>query len=679
MAISDPRAQSRWLRLLGHGAPVLLLLALVAAAAAQPLAAASFVMVPDAALADQAGLIVEGTVVAIGLHEEVATPPPGATSSLATDYQVRVERLLKGVAPAAALTVRVPGGRRAAGLSSTVAGAPRFGSGERLLLFLEARADGSYRILHLFLGAFHLVDRTSPQVPATIALRSLAGATQVTMGGGEVGNEGGFDRPRDYQRFAAWLAARAAGGAPPADYFVTLPAAELSTLTAKFTLFLVDGTNMRWFEFDSGGAVPFYADQTGQSGIAGGGFDEFQTSLRAWDDNPGTFIHLAYAGTTAQPGSLGLYNSLNEVTFDDPAGELSTFDCVNGGVLAFTQTFWYTAPSAFKGVLYAPMAEAHIVTARNIGCFFGFGTAGATPSDLMESMLTHELGHAVGLNHSCGDANSPSCADPILDDAIMNAFVHTDARGARLGADDKAAIQLLYSNVRVPAPRCKPDAHTLCLAGGRFEVTVDWSNQFNSTSGAAGAIKGTDAAGYFYFSDPTDVELMFKILDLNGIYKVFYGELTNLHFTINVRDLAHYTAHSYSNTAGDCGGIDETAFGAVAASKSGGSCRPSATTLCLLNGRFAVSVKWSNPGNSTSGAATGKLFSSEVGTFVFTDPGNIELMTKLIQFPDRITFFWGALTDLAYTITVTDTTSGTTKTYQGADGKLCGGLDNDAF
>jgi hypothetical protein len=68
-----------------------------------------------------------------------------------------------------------------------------------------------------------------------------------------------------------------------------------------------------------------------------------------------------------------------------------------------------------------------------------------------------------------------------------------------------------------------------------------------------------------------------------------------------------------------------------------------------------------------------------LGTFYFTDPSNFELMTKLVQFPDRIAFFYGALSDLPYSIHVTDNASGTTKNYTSTAGVLCGGLDNTAF
>jgi len=664
------------------------------ALAASPLAASTFVMVPDGALADQAALIAVVRVESAGPYL-----PPAAEPVIATDYRMRVEQLIKGAPAGDSLIVRVPGGTRAHGLSATLWGAPRFAPGETLLLFLEPRPDGSFRVLHLFLGAFHVVDTPS----ARVALRSLAGATELRLGargtGGAAGRAAaepeagagtgsdaaaaaaappGLDRPRHYGRFVAWLATRAAGRPAAADYYVDLAPGDLASLHEKFTLFVVDGTaNERWFEFDSGGSVPFFAYQGGQPGLAGGGFAELQAGMQAWNDNPGTFIHLAYAGTTPTPGALASYNGINEITFDDPAGELTPFVCGVGGFLAYTQTFWVSPLLPWKNAEYARMVGAHIITNKNIACAFA---RDVTPSNLAESLFTHELGHGLGVAHSCGDAVSPSCADPVFNDASMRAMIHFDGRGTRLASDDQAAVALLYGNGAPPPQPCQADAQTLCLDQERFTVTVAWTNQYNDTSGTGQAILGTDEAGFFYFTDPGNVELMVKVLQIGGVFKVFYGQLTDLELTLGVTDTHHHTAHSYHNTPGNCGGIDENAFTAAGpAPKRGGGCRPGPTSLCLLNGRFAVSVHWQNPGNGTSGMATGKPFSNEVGTFTFTDPANVELMTKLVQFPDRIAFFWGALSDLAYDIEVTDTATGKRNVYQSAAGHLCGGLDNHAF
>jgi hypothetical protein len=237
-----------------------------------------------------------------------------------------------------------------------------------------------------------------------------------------------------------------------------------------------------------------------------------------------------------------------------------------------------------------------------------------------------------------------------------------------------------------PPTRCVPDSRTLCLGAGRFLVRATWLNQFDGSGGAAGAIPRTDAAGFFSFGDPANVELLVKVLPFDTAVKVFYGELTNLRFTLTVTDLRTGAVKTYRNTAGDCGGIDQAAFpkSALSArrgiSAAAGSFRPGPTTLCLMNGRFALAVDWSNPGNGTSGKAGAvRLPSDLTGAFFFTDPGNLELLAKVLNLGDRIAVFYGALSDLDYTLTVTDTLVGTARTYHNPAGTFCGGLDNAAF
>jgi hypothetical protein len=58
---------------------------------------------------------------------------------------------------------------------------------------------------------------------------------------------------------------------------------------------------------------------------------------------------------------------------------------------------------------------------------------------------------------------------------------------------------------------------------------------------------------------------------------------------------------------------------------------------------------------------------------------NADGTPKVIDYGDRIDFFYGTLSDLEYTLTVTDTNTGQTKSYHNAAGNYCGGLDGGAF
>jgi lysyl endopeptidase len=256
---------------------------------------------------------------------------------------------------------------------------------------------------------------------------------------------------------------------------------------------------------------------------------------------------------------------------------------------------------------------------------------------------------------------------------------------------------------------CRPDQFTLCLMSRRFQVEVDWTNQFNGSSGRGGAIVGTDSTGYFFFTDATNYELIVKILDQSNVIKVYYGELTDLQFTITVTDLDSGTVKTYQNSPGDCGAIDEDAFSASAtgdaapvagaaklrllgtfgtvvgggaahaAAATRGTCVPAPGTLCLDNRRFKVTTDWMNQFNGQSGTGLAKSLSDISGLFTFTDPTVVELVTKVVEFTDRVAFYYASLTDFEFNITVEDTIGGTTKTYHNAAGNYCGGLDNSAF
>src|SRR3990167_391030 len=92
---------------------------------------------------------------------------------------------------------------------------------------------------------------------------------------------------------------------------------------------------MRWFEFDTNKSVTFRAFQSGQAGVSGGGFSQFQTALNAWNNEPQTPIRYSYGGTTSASAGFSSFDGVNAILFGDLNQDIEgTYDCSGGGVLA---------------------------------------------------------------------------------------------------------------------------------------------------------------------------------------------------------------------------------------------------------------------------------------------------------------------------------------------------------
>jgi hypothetical protein len=432
---------------------------------AAPLAATTYQRVADADLVDQAPVVVEAVAGASTNTADGRLP--------ATNYRITVERAIRGAAAGDTLTVRVPGGRRADGMSLQIWGAPRFQPGERILLFLAPNADGSFHVLHLMLGAFHL--RTAAD-GRTLAVRDLSEAKEVNGAGGDPGR----DPARDLSRFRGWLADRKAGVRRAPDYLLQGAPVLPDLFPDKFTLLEAGGARMRWFGFEEGGSVAWAANSAGQPGVAGGGFAEFQRALAAWNAEPTTPIHYAYVGQTDATGGLGRFDGVNAILFNEPVAD--PFDCDKGGVLAIGGP-WYDARqrAAWGAESFIPVTGADIVTNAGIGCFLA---RSANPSKAAEEIFGHELGHTLGLSHSCGDAGSGSCApNSAAGDALMRAYLHDDGRGARLADDDRRALQALYrpGTGLSTAPLAPPTS--LTVQGAGLTASLLWEDRSGGEEG----------------------------------------------------------------------------------------------------------------------------------------------------------------------------------------------------
>jgi len=121
----------------------------------------------------------------------------------------------------------------------------------------------------------------------------------------------------------------------------------------------------------------------------------------------------------------------------------------------------------------------------------------------------------------------------------------------------------------------------------------------------------------------------------------------------------------------------------VTATTGGGvACAPTATALCLNASRFKVSVQWKNYNDGSQGPGYATSLTNDTGHFWFFNSANVELVIKILDgrsVNGKFWVFYGALSDVEYTITVTDSQTGAVKPYYNPPHKLGSVADIVAF
>lgn len=614
-----------------------LLALLLAVVLTGPLAATSYVQVSDEALVDESPLAVVARVTAV---DRSVVVKGRSGSALMTEYVLEIEEPLKGDAPGRVLRMRLPGGVAPDGAGLKIYGMPSFRLGERALLFLEPDGHGAWRPAHLLLGAFREVragDRS-------IAVRNLREATEVRKTPDGVETAPGNDRLRDFDAFVRWVAARGAGARPEADYLIGyLDSQLLRQKIDKYTLFEDDddGFELRWFEFDRGLNIDWKAYSTGQQGVPGGGYGQFQTALQAWNGEALTPIDYRYTGKTNSTNGLEVFDGVNTIVFNDPTNILPSFSCAAGGVLALGGPWYESATISFSGRTFHRIVSADIVTNSGLACFFDDSPDG---SKAAQELFGHELGHTLGIGHSCGDNDGPdpNCLNPVFDDALMRAFIHDDARGARLNADDRAAARDLYSQIPAPPVQLKAEPQSTT------EIRLTWEDA--ATNESSFRVEGKT---------------------LGGTYAEV-GTAPANSTSLVIGGLSPATGYSFRVIAvGDTGSSAPSNEATAATLATVAPCVANNQTLCLNNGRFKVTVSWEINTGQTGVATQVAVPSDDSGLLWFFEDDNWEILIKTLDgcsVNNHYWVFYGALTDVEYTLTVVDTQTGQVRVYYNPQG-----------
>ncbi|RMH22395.1 MAG: CRTAC1 family protein [Acidobacteria bacterium] len=103
-----------------------------------------------------------------------------------------------------------------------------------------------------------------------------------------------------------------------------------------------------------------------------------------------------------------------------------------------------------------------------------------------------------------------------------------------------------------------------------------------------------------------------------------------------------------------------------------GDCVPSATTMCLRDGRFRLELEWRNQRGESGRGSVAPAGTGDSGIFWFFQPDNWEMLVKVLDGCRSNGHRWvfaAATTNVAYTLRVTDTASGATWSYSNPLGR----------
>lgn len=294
---------------------------------------------------------------------------------------------------------------------------------------------------------------------------------------------------------------------------------------------------------------------------------------------------------------------------------------------------------------------------------------------------------------------------------------------ARNEGGDSAYTGAVSATTPAIAAPCVVGPNTACLLNDRFKVVINYLNQFANPPQpglllAAKLLPGTQNpdTATFGFGSALAVEVVVRVQDARPFgaerFDIYYGGMTDVEYTVTVQDTVTGTTRAYRNPPGTVGGgVDRSSFPSngsftpayalvqstsvaqapvVRPNATPSTCAPNANTLCLLSNRFQVKIDYLNqfanppqPGSLLGAKLLPGTQNPDTGIFGFGSPQAIEAVVRIQDARPfgvpRFDVYFGGMTDVEYTVTVTDTVTGTTRAYRNPPGTVGGGVDRSSF